>query len=127
MPVGVHGMGWKGVGVGDAFGAAVTNTNGKAGCAGAKLPHPASSIPARSMTRKVLFMRYGDSGVIGVRDGVAVLLNVAVGICVSVGAVVLVGGTGVLVLVVVGKFGTTVTPGTGVCVGTFGTQSNWPA
>ena len=84
-------MGWKGVGVGDAFGAAVTNTNGKADCAGAKLPHPASSIPARSMTRKVLFMRYGDFGVIGVRDGVAVLMNVAVGICVSVGADVLVG------------------------------------
>ena len=124
MPVGVHGMGWKGVGVGDAFGAAVTNTNGKTGCAGAKLPHPASSIPARSTTRKVRFMRYGDSGVIGVRDGVAVLMNVAVGICVSVGADVLVG---IGVLVAVGKFGTTVTPGTGVCVGTFGTQSNWPA
>ncbi len=29
-PIGVQGMGWKGVGVGEAFGADVTITNGKA-------------------------------------------------------------------------------------------------
>lgn len=29
VPVGVQGIGWKGVNVGVAFGAAVTNTNGK--------------------------------------------------------------------------------------------------
>lgn len=31
VPVGVQGIGWKGVGVGEAFGAAVTRVNGKAG------------------------------------------------------------------------------------------------
>jgi hypothetical protein len=43
VPVGVQGIGWKGVAVGEAFGAAVTNTKGKAGGAGAgaKAPHPA--------------------------------------------------------------------------------------
>jgi hypothetical protein len=78
------------------------------------------------MTRNVFLIRYGDTGVSGVLDAVAVLINVAVGICVSVGAVVAVGGTDVLVLVVVGKLGITVTPGTGVCVGIFGTQRIWP-
>jgi hypothetical protein len=33
VPVGVQGIGWKGVGVGEAFGAAVTRTNERAGCA----------------------------------------------------------------------------------------------
>ena len=32
VAVGLKGMGWKGVGVGEAFGAAVTNMNGKAAC-----------------------------------------------------------------------------------------------
>jgi hypothetical protein len=41
VPVGVQGIGWKGVGVADAFGAAVTYTNGS-GCAWAAiiLLHP---------------------------------------------------------------------------------------
>lgn len=78
------------------------------------------------MTRNALLIRYGAICVSGVLDAVAVLINVAVGASVSVGAVVAVGGTDVLVLVVVGKFGITVTPGTGVCVGTFGTQRIWP-
>lgn len=55
MPVGVQGIGWKGVGVGDAFGAAVTKTNGRVG-EGAAFPHPASSNPARSVKRKNLFI-----------------------------------------------------------------------
>jgi len=48
-PVGVQGIGWKGVGVGDAFGADVTIANGKACdcCAGALLPHPASNKATR--------------------------------------------------------------------------------
>ena len=48
-PVGVQGMGWKGVGVGDAFGADVTIANGKDfdGLTGALLPHPASMSAAR--------------------------------------------------------------------------------
>jgi len=45
VPVGVHGMGWKGVEVGEAFGATVTNSNGGI-CAGALSPHPASSSAA---------------------------------------------------------------------------------
>lgn len=48
-PVGVQGMGWKGVGVGEAFGADVTIAKGKTcDCsAGALLPHPASKRAAR--------------------------------------------------------------------------------
>ena len=42
----VQGMGWKGVGVGEAFGAAVTNSNGRDPWAGALPPHPARSIAA---------------------------------------------------------------------------------
>ena len=49
VPVGVHGMGWKGVGVGEAFGAAVTSTKGSSDCAGALLPHPASNKAAMIM------------------------------------------------------------------------------
>jgi hypothetical protein len=56
VPVGVQGIGWKGVGVGEAFGAAVTRTNGSAACpldgAGARAPHPARSNPARTMMWK---------------------------------------------------------------------------
>jgi len=40
--VGVQRMGWKGVGVGDGFGAEVTIAKGSDGGAGALLPHPAS-------------------------------------------------------------------------------------
>jgi hypothetical protein len=46
VPVGVQGNGWKGVRVGDAFGAAVTKTKGR-GCACAVVPHPVSRMPAR--------------------------------------------------------------------------------
>ena len=35
-------MGWKGVGVGEAFGATVTNANAGLCCADAFVPHPAS-------------------------------------------------------------------------------------
>src|SRR5262245_61461221 len=52
VPVGVQGTGWKGDGVAEAFGAAVTNVKGS-GCAWAetKFPHPASSKLARSTIR----------------------------------------------------------------------------
>ena len=48
-PVGVQGMGWKGVRVGDAFGADVTIANGNVCdcCVGALLTHPASNRAAR--------------------------------------------------------------------------------
>jgi hypothetical protein len=66
----------------------------------------------------------------GVNEGVKVEVGmVAVGMNVAVGggAVVAVGGTvvklAVTVGVLVGKFGMIVTPGTGVRVGTLGTQS----
>ena len=42
----VQGMGWKGVGVGEAFGAAVTSTKGREAGAGAAVPHPASNSAA---------------------------------------------------------------------------------
>ena len=51
MPVGVQGMGWKGVGVWEAFGAAVTNAKGRDGCAGAAVPHPASRMVAMMIQR----------------------------------------------------------------------------
>jgi hypothetical protein len=50
VPVGVQGMGWKGVGVGEAFGLDVTITKGGGACppeADALLPHPASRKAAR--------------------------------------------------------------------------------
>ena len=58
VPVGVQGIGWKAVGVGEAFGAAVTNLNGKAGCVGvgARAPHPASRYPARSIIQINFFI-----------------------------------------------------------------------
>jgi hypothetical protein len=49
VPVGVQGIGWKGVAVGEAFGAAVTNVKGRVDEVGAYVPHPASSNPARSV------------------------------------------------------------------------------
>jgi hypothetical protein len=61
VAVGVKGIGWNGVGVGEAFGAAVTSTNGSAagwfGAAEAKVPQPERSIPARSRIWKHLFIR----------------------------------------------------------------------
>jgi hypothetical protein len=51
VTVGLRGMGWKGVGVGDAFGAAVTSVNGRScwfAAADANVPHPVSKYPARS-------------------------------------------------------------------------------
>ena len=56
VPVGVQGMGWKGVGVGEAFGAEVTMTKGSEGDAGALLPHPASKRAARMMLQRMEFM-----------------------------------------------------------------------
>lgn len=57
MLVGVQGIGWKGVGVGEAFGADVTMTKGEACCdAGAMLPHPASSKAAMMDIRQMGFI-----------------------------------------------------------------------
>jgi hypothetical protein len=60
VPVGVHGRGWKGVGVGEAFGAAVTRTNGRTAWAlaglGARAPHPASTYPAITTISRHLFI-----------------------------------------------------------------------
>src|SRR6266496_5006884 len=56
-PVGVQGIGWKGVGVSVAFGAEVTKTNGRVVWAGARVPHPTSNILARSITWKSLFIK----------------------------------------------------------------------
>ena len=136
-PVGVQGIGWKGVGVGEAFGAAVTRTNGRAEAAGAAVPHPASRNPARKMTWINFLIRYCEGGGLGgvfvdvgievaVGSGVEVAVGMEVGVAVAVGNSVAVG-ISVGVEVAVGKFGTTVTPGTGVRVGMFGTQSLCPA
>jgi hypothetical protein len=61
VAVGLNGIGWNGVEVGEAFGAAVTSTNGSSGgwfaAADAKLPHPESRIPARSRIYMHLFIR----------------------------------------------------------------------
>lgn len=138
VPVGVQGMGWKAVAVGEAFGAAVTNVNGKdccvVGAADAKAPHPARKYPARSVIWITFLIRYWDGGVVGVlvAVGVDVGRDVAVGVAVAVGISVAVGvsvaGTvvSVGVGVAVGNSGITVTPGTGVRVGMFGTQSRCP-
>lgn len=131
-PVGVQGTGWKGVGVGDAFGTAVTNTNGRAGCAwaGIRGPQPARIILARIVIR-TRFLIYSDAGVTGVFDGVKVGGTVGTEVKVDVGGTkVKVGmavGTSVSVKTTVGKVGIIVTPGAGVRVGTLGTQSSWPA
>jgi len=137
VPVGVHGMGWKAVGVGEAFGAAVTNANGKACCAlgtvDAKAPHPARRYPARRVILISFLIRYcagGDVGVlvaVGVAVGGVVCVAVGVGGSVGVDVGVSVDGTVVAVGVAVGNSGITVTPGMGVRVGTFGTQSRCPA
>ena len=60
VPVGVQGIGWKGVGVGEAFGADVTRAKGKACCSmGALLPHPASSKAAMIESRQKSFIAKG--------------------------------------------------------------------
>ena len=51
-------MGWKGVGVAEALGAAVTNTNGNAGGAGAAVAHPAS--PALSIIEAIELARMNN-------------------------------------------------------------------
>lgn len=62
-------MGWKGVGVGEAFGAIVTSANKEGDCAGASVEHPASvaprSIEAKRLTMKIrlklFFMELGTA------------------------------------------------------------------
>ena len=122
VPVGVQGIGWNGVGVGEAFGAAVTRVKGRAGWtlegASARGLHPARRQTARSRTEKSRLMTYG-LGVSGVS-----CITVGGGNSVSVGGAVVTVGRGTCVSV--GKVGMIVTPGTGVRVGMFGTQSRWP-
>ncbi len=132
-------MGWKGVGVGEAFGATVTHANTGADGAGAAVPHPARRNPARNRTRISFLIRYceGVGGVfvavgttVQVDVGTSVSVAVAVGSC--VGVEVLVGtlvavAVGVAVEVSVGNSGMMVTPGTGVRVGIFGTHNLCPA
>jgi hypothetical protein len=126
-------MGWKGVGVWEAFGAVVTNAKGKAGWAltgtGARFAHPASSSPARRIAWKRLFMCYGKGVkgvfvIVGIGGAIMVSVDVAGGGCVEVGSSVV--GMGSDVFVDVGKSGTAVVPGMGVRVGKFGTQSLCP-
>ena len=59
MPVGVQGMGWKGVAVGEAFGALVTSSKGRAGCADALSPHPASKSAAMIVICQMDFIGMG--------------------------------------------------------------------
>ena len=51
-------MGWKGVGVGEAFGAAVTSAKGNADCplGGAAVPHAVSRVTAMIMIQRMDFM-----------------------------------------------------------------------
>ena len=56
VPVGVQGMGWKGVTVGDAFGATVTNSKDRFESADAFVPHPASRNAAMKMIFQKDFM-----------------------------------------------------------------------
>lgn len=69
----------------------------------------------------------GSSAVVGVGVGVeeGVTVKVEVGRDVELGTSVVAMGSEVFVEV--GKSGMAVAPGTGVRVGTFGTQSLWPA
>ena len=119
VPVGVQRIGWKGVGVGEAFGAAVTRVKGRGGWtlegASARGLHPARRQTARSRMVKSRFMPYG-LGVTGVS-----CITVDGGSSVSVGGAVVTVGRGVCVSVA--KVGMIVTPGIGVRVGIFGTQS----
>ena len=132
LPVGVQGTGWKGVGVAVAFGAAVTKTKGRGGCAWADviLPQPESRMLTSNMIR-IKFLIYSGAGLTGVggtSDGVNVggTLVAVGGTSVAVGGTSVAVGTIISVGVKVGKSGMTVTPGLGVRVGTFGTQSSWP-
>jgi hypothetical protein len=56
VPVGVQGMGWKGVGVGVAFGATVTSANGWE--AGTLVPHPDRRSAARMIQRRGFMERW---------------------------------------------------------------------
>jgi hypothetical protein len=61
VAVGERGMGWKGVGVGEAFGAAVTSAKGRAAgwfAADTKVPQPVRRYPARIRICRHLFIRY---------------------------------------------------------------------
>ena len=110
----------------------MTKINGKACCAGAgaRATHPASNNPARRVMWKIFLMRY--CVVVGVFVAVGVAVGRDVGVAVAVGGSVgvLVAGSvvdvGVAVGVSVGKLGTVVTPGVGVRLGIFGTQSLCP-
>ena len=89
--------------------------------------HPASIRLARRLTYNGFFICYGGITVneavgLGGTSVVGIGEEVAVGRSVEVGTSVVTIGCDVLVAV--GRFGTTVTPG--VRVGTFGTQSLWP-
>jgi len=64
----------------------------------------------------------GVSVAVGICVAVDVGIEVGVAVAVAVDVGVAVGGSEVLV----GKVGMTVTPGTGVSVGMFGTHSLWP-
>jgi hypothetical protein len=59
VSVDVQASGWKGVGVAEAFGAAVTRTKERTGCAWAEVPHPARVMLARSTIRRSLLIAYG--------------------------------------------------------------------
>ena len=98
---------------------------------GAATPHPARSTPARSARWKYFLIRYCDCEA-GRTVGVAVAVGRSVGM--AVGREVEVGSSVALLVAVgrasgvsVGNCGILVTPGTGVRVGRFGTQSLWPA
>ena len=56
VPVGVQGIGWKGVAVGEAFGATVTNSKGRFESADASVPHPASRSAAMKVICQMGFM-----------------------------------------------------------------------
>jgi hypothetical protein len=72
-------------------------------------------------------MRYCEGGgsVVSVAVEEGITVKVDVGRDVELGTAVV--GMGSEVFVEVGKVGMEVAPGTGVRVGTFGTQSLWPA
>lgn len=144
--VGVHSIGWNGVGVGEAFGAIVTSAYGRAGCSvgGALVPHPASDKLATTNHSTLLFMIYGNGVIegVGVIAGAEVSVGAGMGegeavdvgeeveikICVAVGTgdevTTNVGGVNVNEAVEEGN--TSVEPGGGVLVGTLGTHSLCP-
>jgi hypothetical protein len=148
--VGVQETGWKGVGVGEAFSAAVTNTKGRVGClvGNAAAPHPASTalsmIEERRLAGKTawksFFICYGKKVMVAVGTNVNVGASVAVGggvkdavgdggtgDAVAINVEVAVGGTdvkdGVTVQTGVKKTEVRVAVTIGMSVGRFGTQS----